>query len=268
MAGSATSLIEPTTSADRNVRIDYPSSDGLMLLGTDRHETAVHLGREALDRHFRGERELFIATLMALYYTRGKPSQYLVPDLMVARGVRDRSRRSFKTWTEGGVVSQFVLEVASKSTRDRDCGFKLGEYERIGVREYWQLDQTGHLLEMPLLGHRLRRGRYQRLGPSGQVGGFLQYRSIELGLLLRARRYRRGLTVVFRDPYTGKDILTGEETDRALAAAKAQARTERQSRLAAERLARRHQQALANAEERIAKLEQVLRRTGGSPDDP
>ena len=122
---------------------EYPSSDGLALLGTSWHEVAVILGRQALDRHFRGRNDLFIATLMALYCERGNPRRYMIPDLLVTRGVPSYGRRVYRIWEEDGVVPQFVMEVVSRRTRDRDCGFKKGEYLRLGVREYWQLDQTG-----------------------------------------------------------------------------------------------------------------------------
>ena len=247
MAARGTLEREPTIVRGTARSGKYPSSDGLALLGTSWHEVAVILGREALDRHFRGRDDLFIATLMALYYERGRTRRCLIPDLLVARGVPSYGRRVYKVWEEGGVVPQFVLEVASRGTRDRDCGFKRGEYQRLGVREYWQLDQTGRLLEAPLLGHRLRRGSYERVRAHREVAGTLQYRSEVLGLLLRAEWFRGGLKVVFSDGQTGADIPVGEDIDRALQAAE-------------ERALRATQRALA-AEERLARAETTLRRT-------
>ena len=212
-----TVLAGPRAEGGAGAGPEYPTSDGLALLGTSWHEDAVFLAREALNRHFRGRERVFVATLMALYYERGPRSHCLIPDLLVALGVPGHGRRVYKVWEEGK-APDFVLEVASASTVDRDCGFKKGEYERIGVREYWQLDQTGRLLEEPLLGHRLRRGRYERLGAWGQWQGVLEYRSVKLGLLLRGERRGAGLEVAFRDAQTGDEILTGEAIDRALSA--------------------------------------------------
>ena len=215
MAVPETLRADPRAEGGAAAGPQYPTSDGLALLGTSWHEDAVFLAREALDRHFRGRERVFVATLMALYYERGRRPQCLIPDLLVALGVPGHGRRVYKVWEEGK-APDFVLEVASATTVDRDCGFKKGEYERIGVREYWQLDQTGRLLEEPLLGHRLRRGRYERLGAWGQWQGVCEYRSAELGLLLRGERCGQGLTVAFRDARTGDEILTGEAIDRAL----------------------------------------------------
>ena len=211
-----TVMADPRAEGGAGAGPEYPTSDGLALLGTSWHEDAVFLAREALNRHFRGRERVFVATLMALYYERGRRrSHCLIPDLLVALGVPGHGRRVYKLWEEGK-APDFVLEVASATTVHRDCGFKKGEYERIGVREYWQLDQTGHLLDEPLLGHRLRRGRYERLGAWGQWQGVCEYRSVELGLLLRGERRGQGLEVAFRDAQTGDEILTGEAIDRAL----------------------------------------------------
>ena len=115
-------------------------------------------------------------------------------------------------------MPQFVLEVASRSTVDRDRGFKMEQYRRLGVREYWQLDQEGGLLPRELMGHRLRRGRYEGLAPSGRVGLAREYHSEVLGLSLRTAIKGGGLTVVFRDPRTGKDVLAGADVDKAMSA--------------------------------------------------
>ena len=115
-------------------------------------------------------------------------------------------------------MPQFVLEVASRSTVDRDRGFKMEQYRRLGVREYWQLDQEGGLLPRELMGHRLRRGRYEELAPSGRVGLAREYHSEVLGLSLRTAIKGGGLTVVFRDPRTGKDVLAGADVNRAVSA--------------------------------------------------
>ena len=210
----------------------------------------MFLAREALDRHFRGRKRVFVATLMALYYERGGRSHCLIPDLLVALGVPGQGRRVYKLWEEGK-APDFVLEVASATTVHRDCGFKKGEYERIGVREYWQLDQTGRLLEEPLLGHRLRRGRYERLGAWGQWQGVCEYRSTELGLLLRGERRGQGLTVAFRDARTGDEILTGEAIDRALRDRDRMLRDK-------DRTLRAVKEELRRAQDRVAELTRML----------
>ena len=250
MAVPETLRADPRAEGGAAAGPQYPTSDGLALLGTSWHEDAVFLAREALDRHFRGRERVFVATLMALYYERGRWPQCLIPDLLVALGVPGHGRRVYKVWEEGN-APDFVLEVASATTVDRDCGFKKGEYERIGVREYWQLDQTGRLLEEPLLGHRLRRGRYERLGAWGQWQGVCEYRSAELGLLLRGERCGQGLTVAFRDARTGDEILTGEAIDRALRDKDRMLRDK-------DRTLRAVNEELRRAQDRVAELTRML----------
>ena len=247
----------------------YPSSDGLALLGTTWHEAAVRLFHEALERCFSGREDLIIASGLALYYEPapiGERGRLLIPDLMVVLGVSAHGRSSYKIWEEGGRVPQFVLEVASASTIDRDCGFKKGEYERLGVREYWQLDQTGLLLPQPLRGYRLVRGRYVRVGQCGLGSdGHREYRSVVLGLLLRAKLYREGWIIVCRDERTGEDIAVGEAMDRLLEEAKerqrqaeAGQRQAEEGRRRAEAHMRAETEARVAAEQRVAELMRQL----------
>ena len=257
MAVPETLLADPRAEGGAGAGPEYPTSDGLALLGTSWHEDAVFLAREALDRHFRGRGRVFVATLMALYYERGSRPQWLIPDLLVALGVPGHGRRVYKVWEEGK-APDFVLEVASAATVDRDCGFKKGEYERIGVREYWQLDQTGRLLEEPLLGHRLRRGCYERLGVWGQWQGVCEYRSAELGLLLRGERREEGLTVAFRDARTGDEILTGEAIDRALRDRDRMLRDRDRMLRDKDRTLRAVKEELRRAQDRVAELTRML----------
>ena len=222
-------------SSARKVR--YPSSDGLVLVGTGWHAVAIHQIREALNRRFRGRKDVFIASLMALYYEEHDPRRVLYPDVMVALGEPSTQRGVYKVW-EARVVPQFVVEVASVHTRDRDCEFKKEVYERIGVREYWQLDQSGLLLMEALVGHRRRRGRYSRIEPDASAAGAPIFRSTELELMLRTERHDGGLTMVFSDPLTGKDIPVGDGMDSALDQAESTALAEAKMRRAAERRAR------------------------------
>ena len=264
------------SSPERDGLDPYPSSDGLALQGTTWHEAAVRLLHEALERRFSGREDLIIASELVLYYEPapiGGRGRSLIPDLMVVFGVSAHGRSSYKLWEEGGRVPQFVLEVASASTVDRDCEFKKGKYERLGVREYWQLDQTGLLLPQPLRGYRLVRGRYARIGQCGPGSdGHREYRSVVLSLLLRAKFYREGWIIVCRDERTGRDIAVGEAMDRLLKEARERQRRaevgQRQAekgrrraeegRRQAEALMRAETQARVAAEQRLAELMRQL----------
>ena len=273
MALPARLIDDPEPRRDLDAEVDYPSSDGLALHGTNRHALAVHLAVEALRRHYVKNRKVFVGDGIALYYVEGDNDTRLVPDVMVVRGIERRPlRRSYKTWEEP--VPQFVLEVASLSTVDRDLGFKMEQYRRLGVREYWQLDQEGGLLPRELMGHRLRRGRYEELAPSGRVGLAREYHSDVLGLLLRTAIYDDGLTVVFRDPRTGKDVLVGEEVVKAVSAleeraeaAEGRAEAAEGRAEAAERGRQEEAEARSRAEARAQAAERRIREEAEASED-
>ena len=44
-----------------------------------------------------------------------------------------------------------VVEILSRSTKKRDRGYKLGLYERCGIREYWIVDTRSRAIEVYLL---------------------------------------------------------------------------------------------------------------------
>ena len=216
-----------------------PTSDGLVLMGTALHASALMWAYAALSRHFRKQPALFITTHLPLCHDPRDLRRHVIPDLLVAHGNWDPSASAYHLWE--APTPHFVLEIASRSTVDRDLGFKKREYERLGVLEYWQLDQSGSLLPEPLLGHRLSERGYQRLRASGEVDGRAEYYSAALGLLLRSRGQGPGLELVFRDPQSGQDIAVGEEMDRAFA-------TERSARLTAEEAAESERNARLVAE--------------------
>ena len=265
---------------------EEPSADGLALMGTARHGYALLAACEALQRHFRMQPGLFIAMQLPLCHDPRDRRRHVIPDLLVAHANWDTGESTYRLWE--APAPHFVLEIASRSTVDRDLGFKKREYERMGVLEYWQLDQSGELLPQPLLGHRLGERGYRQLRPSGLVDGREAYYSAALGLELRSRGEGLELRLVFRDPRTGADIPVGEDMDRAFhaaeGAAKAAARTaqserrarlaaeeaakaaaqtaqsERSARLAAEEAAESEASARRAAEERLAQAEEALRR--------
>ena len=110
------------------------------------------------------------------------------------------------------------------------------------------MDQAGDLLPRPLTGHRLIGRRYEELRRCGMVGRSPRYHSEELRLPMRVEAGRDGQTVVFTDPRTGKEVLTGGRMDTAFI-------QESDARKAVERRARA-------AEALVAKYRALLRRTG------
>ena len=87
-----------------------------------------------------------------------------IPDLMVAFDVRadqilDQMGYAIR---QQGKAPDFVLEVASNTTSERDETVKWRDYAAYGVTEYWLFDPDwGQRYEQGLIGWTLVNGRYQ-----------------------------------------------------------------------------------------------------------
>ena len=199
---------------------------------------------------------------MFLYYQEGDNTQRVTLDLFVAQGLESLPP-SYKLW-EAGWLPSFVLEVASPSTEDRDRGEKQAQYASIGVKEYWRFHPSGLLKGARQAATRLEGGTLQGLGyeplatrPDGSV------RSEVLGLDVRVdERPSRSHLLRFRDPKTGKDLLTFEESEHGrLEAERWRSEAERQQyeaerrRLEAERALQDAEVELVRLRAEIAKLE-------------
>ena len=142
-----------------------------------------------------------------------------------------------------GKPPDFVLEVASESTRNRDLGIKRRDYANFGIPEYWRFDATGGIwYGVALAGDRLTDGEYRPIELVELEPGHIHGRSdvLNLDLCSHQRRLR------WYDPAEQRYLMTYAEERRARM-------TERNARIAAE--------GRANAAEvRIRELEEELRR--------
>ena len=214
----------------------------------------------ALNNHFRNRDNVLVAMELLVYYEPGKKKVCLKPDLQVVFGVQRGDRSSYKVWEEGK-IADFVLEVASPSTADKDAKHKAQEYARIGVREYWRLDPTGSLLATPLEGWQANGESYRPVQPvaSSARGGWL--RSRVLGLELCSQRQDGATVLVFRDPLTGEEFDGGKgESERRRAAeerasAEAKRANAEAKRASAEAKLRQTAEELASAEAQRASAE-------------
>jgi Uma2 family endonuclease len=201
--------LEALTDPAAGQPVEYPYSDGKVLMETDPHARSIIDMRDQLDTHFKARQDAYVAGSMALYYRQGDPAAVVVPDVFVVLGaVHKQARKSYLLWEEGGVVPSFVVEVASRSTGRRDATSKRATYERMGVLEYWRFDPLGELIAGRLEGWRLTGGRYERVR-AVRAGGW--HRSEALGLELRAE----GRLLRFWDPQTGRALVTHSESQRA-----------------------------------------------------
>ena len=141
-------------------------------------------------------------------WTEGDRNASVAPDVFVVIGVPSHARPIYKVWEEGK-APDFVLEITSRHTRDKDEGPKRDLYERLGVQEYWQYDPTGDYLEPRLRGMALERGEYRLLTPNWTVDGTQVMLSAVLGLELRVA----GSELRFRDPMNGERVRTLSESN-------------------------------------------------------
>ncbi len=227
--------------------IEYPSGDGKPMAENDAQLAAIHYGIGALRVYFEARADVYVSGDLLMYYVKDNPGVSVAPDVFVVFGIEDRVRMSYKVWEEGK-GPDFVLEVASKSTWREDLGPKRNIYARLGVKEYWMYDPTGEYISPVLQGLRLAGGAYVRKLPVASPDGALTLRSDTLGLELRAQ----GGEMRFRDPATGRTLLSHSETEaaRRVAEVRAEAALARAAREVAVRQA---------AEARIAELEALLR---------
>lgn len=270
------------------VAIEYPSTDGEPVAESDFQRDYLLYAVDALQQHFRERQDVYVTGNLLLYYEEGNVGARVAPDVFVVMGAPNHRRSSYLLWREPK-GPDFVLEVTSKSTRQRDQGPKRELYRRLGVREYWQYDPTGDYLAPPLQGFELRAGEYEPLPAQELAAGAVALGSAVLGLELRL--YEGELRLY--DPAAGRALGTREEleadlrernadleereaelreTAAELREAEALQRRSERARAAAEarfreEVAARQREAAARAaaEARAAELEALLRARRGAP---
>ena len=161
----------------------------------------------------------------------------LFPDMLIALNANAAAARARNGYLvpEQGKPPDFVLEVASATTHERDEGYKRDAYANMGVTEYWRFDNTGDWYQTPLAGDVLVDGQYQPLPIHRTEEGHYRGHSPVLNLDLC---WEEGL-LRFWDPVGQRYLTTDLE----------------------ERAARREAEAArADAEARVRELEEELRR--------
>ena len=145
----------------------------------------------------------------------------LRPDLMIAFDVDSQLYHDQRGYviSDQGKPPDFVLEVASPSTADRDTGYKRVEYAAMGIREYWRFDDTGESHGTRLAGDRLVGAEYEPIPIVEVAPNILEGRSEAINLTLR---WEDG-ELLWIDPATEQPI-PGLESERA-------ARLEAESRI-------------------------------------
>ena len=194
--------------------VEYPSSDGKPMAENDAQRDAIMYAIDVLKTRFAGREDVYVSGDLLIYYEEGNPRVSIAPDVFVVFGAAKHRRMNYKLWEEPK-APDFVMEVASPSTAEKDLAPKRAVYARLGVREYWQYDPMGGLLPLRLMGWRLVGGIYEEQPIIRSLDGALTLCSETLGLDLRAKDDE----MRFRDPVTGQDLLGYEEEHAARLAA-------------------------------------------------
>ena len=200
--------VKPLPDAPQREPEDMSSYSHLFKTGNAHH----------LLQHFGNRETTIVEAERRLWPAPDTPvSGRLIPDLLIAFDVDPEEYQR----NNGYIISQqskppdFVLEIASPSTGERDVNSKRPEYAALGVREYWRFDETGQHHGTRLAGDQLVDGHYEPIAIEEVEEGVLQGYSVALDLLIR---WEHG-QLRWHDPATGRHIPTfDDERRRALAA--------------------------------------------------
>ena len=170
----------------------------------------------------------------------------LIPDLLIAFDAdpEEYQRNNGYIISQQGKPPDFVLEIASPSTGERDVSWKRQRYAALGVREYWRFDETGDFHKTRLAGDRLVDAHYDPINIEEVEDGTLQGYSAAIGLILR---WEQG-QLRWHDPATGRHIPTFNDERARAEAERARADNERGRAQAAEARVRELEAELARHE--------------------
>ena len=229
--------------------------------------------RFVIERHFKNRQDVLINGYGYLCHSTRNRRDWTYPDVIVAFGVDPGAieARNGYVIDEIGKPPEFVLEVASKSTGEKDYTIKRQRYANLRVSEYWRFDHTGGKFhDQPLAGDLLINGAYHPIplqtDPNGTIRGYSP--ALALELCWQNGRLR------FYDPKTQQYLPDEKETanlaetaetriaveSAARAQAETQAATESAARTIAEARANAEAAARAQAEARAAEAEAELQR--------
>ena len=193
--------------------IIYPETDGQPMPDGE-YQFPIHSSAYSTLRvHFRHSPDVRVNGNTFLYYVEGNPQISVSPDCYVATGLSPEQQENinrnntYRLW-EVGKPPDFVMEVASYSTKNADLVGKRVLYASLGISEYWRYDHSGgdHYGD-PLVGERLVDGEYQRIQMREDEDGRIWAHSDALNLDL----YWDDGALRFWDPVAEKWLRNHEE---------------------------------------------------------
>ena len=184
-----------------------------------------------LEAHFLSQGRTDVLVNGEGYLCFNPRNRTVAPDCVVAFGVDPAAitERNGYVIDEVGKPPEFVLEVASEHTGERDYTVKPGIYAGFGVTEYWRFDWTGgQYHDAPLAGDSLVDGAYRPIELTTGENGVIWGRSQVLGLNLC---WDNGM-LRFHDPATREylpDLIEANAQRKAAVAARAEAEARAES---------------------------------------
>jgi Uma2 family endonuclease len=234
--------------------IDYPSGDGEPIAESDITCYYLFYALGALRLFFQERSDVYVSANSYIYYEKGNKKAVVAPDIYVVMGASNRQRKNYKLWRENGISPQFVLEVTSETTQEKDQEIKPDTYKKLGVTEYFQYDPSGDYLNPILQGVRLVNGEYESIAANNISFDTLWLYSEVLGLELHLISGE----LRFRNPETGEFLRTIEEEQEGRQAAELAFQQSEQARLATETALRSLVSQLLNSGMNLAQIAQMM----------
>ena len=205
-------------------------SEGDLPPDCEEHEKVVVTGTHklieeelayVLRSRYKGQ-NVFVGADLMVYFDGHNPNRTtarrLGPDLMVALDLSPGVRDTYAVWEEGK-APDFVLEVLSKSTWEKDVMRKPTLYRRMGAREYFLFDPNDRIVPR-LWGWRFQDGRAARVPYTTVTSGMAGLYSETLNLnLCHTQPWPAAVAydlpeagkLRWHDPDTGELLETQEE---------------------------------------------------------
>jgi len=195
-----TTLVQDEPKAHAALHQEFPSE--IEDMQSDTHTWICTEFISALRALFSDDPEVAVGGDTGFYWNNQDDRERLVPDAYLIRNAGKHPRKSWKLWEEKAqyptLSIEFVLEVWSESNPLPEKLEKFAQYQRLGAKEYVQLDVSSNLL----FGHRLNADGFY-VAVSLNEHGRLPVQSLNAELA-----YENGLIRLYRN---GKKILTLSE---------------------------------------------------------
>lgn len=216
---------------------------------TDLHRDMMIDLIEALRHFFADRKQVYVSGNILLYYEKGNIHRHISPDVLIGLGIPGHKRQIYKVWEEGK-APDFIIEVTSRKTRQRDRVIKKNLYQKLGVKEYLLFDPRAEYLDPRFQVFRLENAEFVPVLAPESSG----YDSPQLGLSFRVVN---GTLRVFD---TASNRLLPTPAEQAQRADQEAHRAEREAHRADQEARRADRQS-----KRVAQLEARLRELGVDP---